>query len=53
MIEKSNSSGKETVIECSPDNEASRAIARKFGFRYEGAADGLDVFRLKPDGVKE
>ncbi|MBQ6262657.1 MAG: GNAT family N-acetyltransferase [Clostridia bacterium] len=49
MIEKANSSGKEAVIECSPDNEASRRIARKFGFRYEGTSDGLDVFRLRPE----
>ena len=39
--------GKELVIECDPEQEATRRIALKFGFAYEGRADGLDLYRLK------
>jgi len=47
LIERALSSDKEPVIECSPEQEASRHIALKYGFEYEGVFDNLDVFRLK------
>lgn len=34
------------VIECDLRQEASRRIALKSGFSYEGIQDGLEVFRL-------
>lgn len=55
LVERALSLGKEAVIESAPGQEASRHIARKFGFEYQGVFDGLDVFRLrdKPPFVKE
>lgn len=47
MKEKAFSSGKQVVIECSPDQEVTKHIASKTGFAYEGFIDGLDVFRFK------
>ena len=35
------------VIECDPRQSASRRIALKNGFFYEGISDGLEVYRLK------
>ena len=35
------------VIECDPEQEASKRIARKYGFTYEGEDDGCDVYRLR------
>ena len=48
LVEKAISSGKQAVIECSPEQAASRHIAEKFHFEYEGRFEGLDVFRLRP-----
>ena len=47
LIKRAAASGKEVVIECDPEQEASKRIARKFGFDHEGRADGLDVFRKR------
>ncbi len=41
------SEGKQAVIECAPGQSATRHIAEKCGFDYEGRIDGLDVFRFK------
>lgn len=35
------------VIECDPEQEASKRIALKCGFTYEGEDDGCDVYRLR------
>ena len=34
------------VIECDPLQSASKRIARKYGFLYEGQDEGCDVYRL-------
>ena len=34
------------VIECDPEQVASKQIAVKNGFEYEGEDDGCDVYRL-------
>ncbi|MBQ6074708.1 MAG: GNAT family N-acetyltransferase [Lachnospiraceae bacterium] len=47
LIGRAAACGKAAVIECDPEQEASRRIAREFGFAYEGRVDGLDVFRKK------
>ena len=47
LIQRGLSSNRQLVIECSPKQEITRHIARKYGFNYEGNVDGLDVFRLK------
>jgi len=35
------------VIECDPRQEATKRIAVKNGFMYEGEIDGLDVYKLE------
>lgn len=35
------------VLECAPEQEASRHIAAKFGFRFAGGLEGLEVYRLE------
>lgn len=34
------------VIECDPRQTASRRIAEKYGFIYDGSSGGLDIYRL-------
>ena len=46
LIERAFSSGKDVVIECVPQQEASRHIAMKYGFLYQGKMDDLDVYKL-------
>ncbi len=50
LLELAGRAGKQAVIECDPEQGASRRIAEKFGFVYEGRQDGLDVFRRRPAG---
>ena len=38
------------VIECAPENAASARVAKRCGFRFEGEADGLCVYRLTLSG---
>lgn len=47
LIQKSECSNKGCVIECAPQQEVTKYIARKYGFQYTGKVDGLDVYRLK------
>ena len=47
LIDKGSAFHKQLVIECAPEQEITKYIARKYGFDYEGTIDGLDVFRLK------
>ncbi len=35
------------VIECAPEQAASKRIALKNGFTYEGEDDGCDIYRLR------
>ncbi len=35
---------KQVVIECSPQQEATKHLARKYGFKYVGNVDGLMFF---------
>lgn len=46
MIRNARASGRRLVIECDPEQRATRHIAEKFGFRQEGFAEGLLVYRL-------
>ncbi len=45
LIERATSSGKDVVIECVPQQEASKHIAMKYGFEYQGSMDNLDVYK--------
>lgn len=47
LIERAKLDGKNVVIECTPEQEATKHIAKKYGFEYAGKSDELDVFRLK------
>ena len=47
MIEKAFEMKKQVVIECDPNQIATKQIAIKFGFHYEGIEDDLEVYRLK------
>ncbi len=46
LIQKAKADGKSAVIECSPEQEVTKHIAVKFGFRYSGLIDGCDVYKL-------
>ena len=46
LVEKSCSERKSCIIECSPEQHATKHIAEKHGFTYLGQYDGLDVFKL-------
>ena len=46
LIQKANADGKSVVIECSPEQRATRRIAEKLGFMYMGLIDGCDVYKL-------
>ncbi|MBQ6541133.1 MAG: GNAT family N-acetyltransferase, partial [Lachnospiraceae bacterium] len=39
------SEGKDAVIECVPEQAATKVIAEKHGFRKAGESDGLDIYR--------
>lgn len=38
---------KQVVIECDSNQEATKHIARKLNFEYQGIEDDLDIYRLK------
>ena len=46
LIDKAFSMGRDAVIECSPDQEVTKHIAEKYGFRRDGIREGLEVYRL-------
>jgi len=47
LIHKATQDGlKYLVIECDPNQEASKKIALKSGCSYSGRLDNLDVYRL-------
>ena len=51
MIEKAFEINKEVVIECDPKQEATKHIALKYGFQYEGVEDDLEVYRLRKKDI--
>lgn len=48
-MELAHRAGKTAVIECVPEQTATRHIAEKKGFAYVGRTDGLEVYRLPPN----
>ena len=49
-MELAHRAGKTAVIECVPEQTATRHIAeKKKGFAYVGRTDGLEVYRLPPN----
>lgn len=46
LIEKGKQMEKDLVIECVPEQIATKKIAEKYGFVYMGIDDGLEVYRL-------
>ncbi|MBO4888678.1 MAG: GNAT family N-acetyltransferase [Firmicutes bacterium] len=46
LIQKANADGKSVVIECSPEQKATKRIAEKLGFIYMGLIDGCNVYKL-------
>ena len=47
LIEQARKAGRDAVIECSPEQAATKAIAEKHGFAYCGMDSGCEVYRLK------
>ncbi len=47
VTEESGSSGKELVIECSPEQKATKRIAQKYGFQFCSVVNGCEVYRLR------
>ena len=47
LIEQARKAGMDAVIECSPEQAATKAIAEKHGFTYCGRDSGCEVYRLK------
>ena len=47
LVAMAASEGKDTVIECVPEQLATRAVAEKNGFRVTGKCDGLVVYRRR------
>lgn len=48
LIERARAAGKTAVLECAPQQEATKHIARLFGFSPVGTRDGCEVYRLQP-----
>ena len=47
LVAMALSEGKDAVIECVPEQQATRSLAEKHGFVLVGSRDGLDVYRRK------
>lgn len=47
VTEESGSSGKELVIECSPEQKVTKRIAKKYGFQFCSVVNGCEVYRLR------
>ena len=52
LMEKAAADGKKPVIECDPEQTATKHIAEKCGFVYAETFEGLDVYR-QPDACKQ
>ena len=46
LIQRAGQERRQLVIECAPQQQATKRIAVRKGFRYQGLIDGLDVYRL-------
>ena len=46
LIRRARTEGRDVVIECVPSQKATRRIAERFGFSYQGRRDGCDIYRL-------
>lgn len=46
LCDKVRLTGKNAIIECSPEQQVTKHIAQKYGFVYDGCRDGCDIFRL-------
>jgi RimJ/RimL family protein N-acetyltransferase len=46
LVHQARAEGKSAVIECAPEQEATKHIAEKLGFKYAGLIDGCDVYKL-------
>ena len=46
LMELTAAQGKKPVIECDPEQKATKHIAEKLGFVWSEEYDGLDVYRL-------
>lgn len=46
LVQKAKADRKSAIIECSPEQEATKHIAEKLEFRYAGLIDGCDVYKL-------
>lgn len=46
LIDRARQAQKDVVIECVPEQTATRHLAGKKGFRNDGVSDGLAVYRL-------
>ena len=47
MIEKAKELDKDLIIECVPEQIATKHIAISHGFSYDGKRDSLDIYRYK------
>ena len=47
LIQRAGQERRQLVIECAPQQQATKCIAVRKGFRYQGLIDGLDVYRLE------
>lgn len=47
LIKKAFELNKQVVIECDPNQEATKRIVEKFNFEYQGLEDNLEIYRLK------
>ena len=46
MIEDTRKKGMNAVIECDPEQEVTKHIAKKYGFTFDEIFDGCEVYRL-------
>lgn len=57
LIAMAFSRGKDVVLECSPQQETTKHIAKKLGFQYLGLIDELEVFKMEreilPESIKK
>ena len=49
LLAMASAEGKDTVIECVPEQRITRIIAEKHGFRRTGERNGLVIYRSKRD----
>ena len=51
LIQKAEDERKNIIIECCPEQNATKAIAKKFGFSYTGTKDGLEIYLKERTGT--